>query len=249
MAVTPYYQDWTFWTMFVAVLALILSQLPPLFTLLKKSRLEIEAFNTIHITHSLGNPNTNLYIAINNLGGRNVKIKSIKLTFKLERDTFSLPAQAYLPALSDTNSVILPPFSLKPGETWEHIARFYEVFSREVEKLSRQLIANNKADIIIKKEALPNDFKTIVEADQKNVDPLLVFFKKQFKWSPGEYGVVLSVETDSVKTSISKKYRVTLFETDSNLLKSYADDYKIGMGVFWYDFDKQPFISIPLIAV
>ena len=249
MVVAPFYQDWTFWTMVVAALELILSQFPPLLTLLKGNRLELEAFNIIDLTHSLGNPNARLYVAINNLGGRNVKIKSIKLTFSRGKEIFSLPAQAYYPTLSDQKAVILPPFSLKPGETWEHITQFYESFSREDEKLSRQLIANNRADILKKREALPIDSKVNVEADQKNVLPLIDFFNKLFKWNLGEYETVLSVETESAKTNISKKYRITLFESDSTQLKSYTDDYKIGMGVCWQDYDKHSTIPLPFIAV
>lgn len=81
MTTTPFYLDWTFWTAVVALLALVLSQFPPLYVLFRPAQLEVEAFERIHVSHNLGEPNATLHLLITNSGGREVQIKSISLSF------------------------------------------------------------------------------------------------------------------------------------------------------------------------
>jgi len=82
MAQTPFYLDWTFWAVVVAFLALVLSQLPPIHIMLRRAKLDVEAYSRIHLTHKIGNPNAQLHLIISNVGGQEVKVKSIVLHFK-----------------------------------------------------------------------------------------------------------------------------------------------------------------------
>ncbi|MFH1094585.1 MAG: hypothetical protein V1739_10620 [Candidatus Omnitrophota bacterium] len=71
----PIYLNWSFWAVVIAGVALIFSQLPPIHLLLKKAKLDIELYSKIHITHKIGNPNLQIHLIINNVGGKVVKIK------------------------------------------------------------------------------------------------------------------------------------------------------------------------------
>jgi hypothetical protein len=75
----PFYLNWTFWAVIISFIALVLSQLPPLHIFLKKAKLDFELFSSVCLTHKVGNPNLESHIIINNVGGRNVRVKGIKI--------------------------------------------------------------------------------------------------------------------------------------------------------------------------
>ncbi len=71
----------------------------------------------------------------------------------------------------------------------------------------------------------------VVSADDANVTPLLAFFEKKFRWMPGEYEVVLRIQTEPPNAMPDKHFRITLFESDSKEMEDYRSDYKYGFGV------------------
>jgi hypothetical protein len=136
---TPIYYDWQFWSAVVAVLAVILSQVPPIRLWFRPRRLEVEVHSRLQITHKVGNPNVGMFVSVRNTGGRELRIKSLKLA--LIRDGLHLsplPAQNYFENPSSTSSVLFVPFSLKPSETWAHGVNFLNFFDRAAEKLYRE---------------------------------------------------------------------------------------------------------------
>lgn len=245
MAQTPFYLDWTFWAVVVAFLALVLSQLPPIHIMLRRAKLDVEAYSRIHLTHKIGNPNAQLHLIISNVGGQEVKVKSIVLHFKRgDEDSFTLPAQNYLQAPGDKDTVLLTSFKLKPKDEWAHIVNFLNFFSRTDEKAFRQIESNLKSDIFEKME-IPENKDKVVEATSSNVQPVIEFFQHRFRWAHGEYEIALEIQTEPQRASVLKRYRVTLFESDSTELRSYADDYKIGAGVYW-DIARHTGLILPL---
>jgi len=131
----PLYLNWSFWAVVVAGLALLLSQLPPIHLLLKRAKIDLELYSRIHITHKVGNPNLQLHLIINNIGGKVVKIKGISTAIKRNGEQIAvLPAQNYLQTPNDKTTVLLTSFSLKPKEEWAHLVNFLNYFSRNVDK-------------------------------------------------------------------------------------------------------------------
>lgn len=231
VAQIPIYLDWKFWSAAIALLALVLSQLPPLHVLFRRARLEAEAYVHMHITHKVGNPNAQLHLILSNSGGREIRIRQIELQFKRgNEDSFSLPAKNYLQSPGDKEAVLLTSFKLKPGEEWAHIVNFLNFFSRQDEKTYRQLESNLRQDILAKRETL-EDKNQNVAADPSNVTPLLNFFEQKFRWFPGEYEMTLSVKTEPANTMKDKRFCITLFESDSQELSDYKHDYRFGFGV------------------
>jgi hypothetical protein len=226
-----FYLDWKFWAVAVSVVALILSQLPPIHVLLRRAKLDLEAYSRMHLTHKVGNPNAQLHLIIGNTGGREVKVKAITLRFRRgTEDEFVLPAQNYLQAPGDKEAVLLTSFKLKPTEEWGHIVNFLDFFPRKDEKEYRQLESNLRQDLLEKHEAL-QDKNALVAADDKNVQPLIKFFEGKFRWLPGEYELTLQIHAEPAKASFTKRYRITLFESDAKELEDYRNDYKYGFGV------------------
>lgn len=229
----PFYQDWQFWSAVVAGVALVLSQFPPLTALLRRANIKCEAYNRIHLTHKVGNPNAQWHIIIENSGGKAIRIKEISLFFQKAGDKlFILPAQNYLRAPDSTGNIMLTPFKIKPGEEWSHIINFFPLFSRDEEKEYRALELAIRSDIVSQRELLKNK-EILCEANPEKVSKLFEFFEKHFKWEPGEYEFELVITTDNPKVNFSRKYRFTLFESESHELRSYTDGYKHGAGIFW----------------
>ena len=227
----PFYLDWQFWSAVASVLALVLSQLPPLYLVFRRAKLEAETYSHMHITHKVGNPNAQMHLLLSNTGGRAIRIRQIELNFRQDTgDSFNLPAKNYLQSPADKQAILLASFKLKPGEEWGHIVNFLNFFSRQDDKLYRQLESNLRKDIMAKRDGLEDD-NQMVTADEANVKPLLDFFKQKFRWIPGEYEMTLSVKTEPKNAMEDKRYRITIFESDSQELADYQHDYKYGFGV------------------
>jgi hypothetical protein len=233
VASVPLYLDWSFWAVIVAALAIILSQISPIHLLLKKSKLDLELYSRIYITHKVGNPNLQLHFILNNIGGRSIKIRGVKAEIKRDGEHITtLSSQNYLQNPTDTNSVLFTIFTLKPKDEWAHIVNFLNDFSRTDEKKYRNAESNLKANIWYKKKQL-EDKDQLVTADDDLITPFMDFFDRMFIWTPGEYELYVRVDAEPERANIEKKYRFTLFESDSNDLTKYKDDYKYGAGIFF----------------
>lgn len=228
----PFYLDWTFWTVVVSLIAVVLSQLPPVHLLLRPKRLEVEVHSRIQITHKVGNPNVGLHLSIRNSGGRELRIRALRL--ELSRDKkhiLSLPAQNYFEKPTDQMSVLFVPFSLKPGEHWSHAVNFLNFFDRTTEKFYRESETALRFDIQKKLRSKPENERQPVTAEPELVEPFVQLFNRLFIWEPGEYVAELIVEAEPGSASYAKKYRFTLYESDTAELKRYTDDYPYGGGI------------------
>ena len=242
----PFYLDWQFWAAIVAVLALVLSQLPPIRLWFRPKRLEVEVHSRIQVTHKVGNPNVGMYVSVRNTGGRELRIRLLKLS--LTRDNAPLPvliAQNYFESPSSQSSVLFVPFSLKPGETWAHGTNFLNLFDRATEKLYREGVSALNTDIRAKLRARPAGDEQSVVAEPALVAPFLSLFERLFVWQPGEYVAQLQVLAEPGSASFSRSYRFTLYESDYTELRSHTEDYKFGGGLS-YNVDRHMGAFVPL---
>jgi hypothetical protein len=241
----PFYLDWQFWSAAAAFTALILSQLSPIHILFRRAKLQCEAFTRLHITHKVGNPNAQWHLIIENTGGRSIRIKSISLTFRRTGGAiFTLPAQNYLRTPDATENVMLTPFRLAPGEEWAHVLMFFNLYTRDDEKEYRRLESAIRTDILGQKE-IPENKERLCEASPASVEPAMSFFKRHFKWEPGEYELDLMVETDRKEANLTRQYLFSLFESESEELRDYSNGYKHGAGVYWVSAG-QPGLIVPV---
>lgn len=232
-ASAPFYLDWTFWAAFMAAIAIVLSQIPPISQLVRPGKLAMELYSRIHLTHKIGNPNVQLQVILTNTGGKSIRVKGI--TVRLSRDggeVAVLPAQNYLQQPSDKTTVLLTSFWLKPNEEWSHIVNFLNYFSRADEKKYKASELALKSDILEKRK-LPENKDRVVEADNSFVRTFDEMFEEKFIWQPGEYELRVTVESLAKNASSEMKYRFTLFESDSAELSEAKRDFKLGDGIYW----------------
>lgn len=245
-APAPLYLDWQFWAAIVAGLALVLSQLPPVVLWFRPRRLEVEVHSRLQVTHKVGNPNVAMFVSVRNNGGRELRVRNVRIS--VTRDNVplgSFPAQNYFENPSSQSSVLFVPFALKPGETWAHVTNFLNLFDRATEKLYRESESALSADIRAKLKARPQGDDTPVVAEQGLVNPFMILFERLFVWHPGEYGVELIVDAEPGAASFKTKYRFTLYESDSIVLRSHTDDFKFGGGLS-YNVDRHIGVLVPI---
>ena len=242
----PFYLDWQFWSAVAALLAIVLSQLPPVILWFRPRRLEVEVHSRIQITHKVGNPNLSMYVSITNTGGRTLQVRDMSLSLFRDGEHLGVfPAQNYFETPSSQQSVLFVPFTLKPGEDWAHGTNFLKLFDRSTEKYYRANESALKADISRKLRERDDDDKRPVAAEKHLVEPFYQLFEKLFIWTPGEYIVELMVNAQPGHASFKKQYRFTLYETDSFELRSHAEDYPYGGGLA-YNVDSHAGIFVPL---
>ncbi len=237
VTVAPIYLNSSFWVAIVAALALILSQLPPIYIVVKKAKIDFELYSKISLLHKVGNPNLQLHLIINNIGGRKVRVKGIAATVLRDGKKMAvLPAQNFLKESANKDTVLFTSFSLNPDDEWGHIVNLLEYFGREEEKRYRTMEGNIKSDIFEKQDQIKKtngEVNELVEARPENVEPLYAFFDKKFIWMAGEYELRVKILTDVEKTNIEKSYKFTLFEYYEEELREITEKYKYGEGIYW----------------
>jgi hypothetical protein len=230
---TPFYIDWTFWSFAAAGVAIVLSQLPPLRQVFGKGKLRVEVHGRIQLTHMVGYPNAGLYISLRNVGARSVRVSSVGLQFLREgAQVAAIHAAQYFVAPTDQKAVLLVPFSVEPSEEWGHVVLFQQNLTRQEDRRLGAMRWALRADISAKVEQqrrLPPEERLLAVADDHNVMPLVQLFHNTFPWQPGEYEMRLTIST-SGGSDVVKQFRLTLFESDTQELTSYVDDYKYGFG-------------------
>jgi hypothetical protein len=243
---SPIYLDWQFWSAVVAGLALILTQLPPVNLWFRPSRLEVEVHSRVQLTHKVGNPNLGMYLGIRNVGGRELRVRTITVSLAREGQALgTYPVLNYFETSSSTSAVLFVPFTLRPSESWAHFANFLRLFDRNTEKLYREMESALRLDIRQKLADRPEHEKAPVVADEQNVLPFMQMFNKLFVWLPGEYTLDLKIDVESGKTVYGKSYRFTLYESESEELRSHTEDYKHGGGLAYVD-DRHVGVFVPL---
>lgn len=244
--VEPFYLDWKFWSVVMSSIAIMLSQLPPIRLWLRPRRVEVEVNSRIQITHKVGNPNVGLHVCLSNSGGRELRVRGLKLHIHRDgKQIVSMPAQNYFEKPTDTTSVLLVPLQLKPDEYWSHSVNFLNFFDRTTEKMFRASQAALRNDIHGKLKARVNDDKEPVKADPKFTEPFIQLFQQLFIWEPGEYVVELTVDTVPASATYAKKYRFTLYESDTAELRKHVEDYPYGGGIH-YNVDDHAGVFVPL---
>jgi hypothetical protein len=224
----------------VALLALALSQLPPLHVLLRPGRCEVEAFDRIQVTHDIGRPGAVWHLIVRNAGGRDITIRSLSLDFKPEdREGFKLQGRGYYQSSADQNAVILTSFKLPSGADWKHIVTFFAPPSRTEERELSQIKSAIRNDIVLRKQ-LPSNKDKVLEAAPGLVTAAHEIFRRQFKWEPGEYEITLNIGAEPASAGICRKFRITVFESDTAQLKDCTERYKYGAGIYFQDSSQDP---------
>ncbi len=157
----------------------------------------------------------------------------------------SMPAQNYFEKPTDPTSILFVPFLLKSGEYWSHGVNFLNFFDRPTEKLYRASESALRSNIQEKRKTRAAGDENAVKCDPNFSDPFIHLFQQLFIWEPGEYIVELTVETEPASAIYAKKYRFTIYESDTTELRKHIEDYPYGGGIF-FNVESHAGVFVPL---
>lgn len=229
-----FYLDWQFWSALVALVALVLSQLPPIIPRFFSGKLEVQVYGRLFLDHFLGNPTAQLLIAVENVGGRTIKVHGISIKMRRGIENFVLQGQNYLETQASETTVLLSPFKLSANREWKHIVNFNTELAMVEEKATKALISKVKGDLRKRRNSrTPEELKSnaMVDATPALTAEAMTIFDRRFKWEPGEYELDLEIEAEPSVGSYSGPFRFTLWESDSSDLKAQTINYSRGFGV------------------
>lgn len=242
-----FYSDPKVWSAAIAFLAMVLSQLPPIHKLLRRGKLELDVYEKVGVTHMLGNPNLQLHIILNNTGGKPVTITGLDVFLKQGSKAIgSISGKNYIKTPEKSGQVLLTKFKLKSGDEWAHLTNFYNDFSQRDEKECKSLTKRIRDDISDKLEKRPKETTGLVEISDSLLTEVRSFSNSHNVWETGEYRLELNVICSDSKYNISKSFRFTLYESDSDELKEQIDSYKYGEGIVYTPTDKNLWLLVRL---
>ena len=218
----------------MALAALVLSQLPPIIPRLFSGKLEVQVYGRLVLDHFLGNPTAQLLIAVENVGGRTIKVRGISLKLRRGKEAFVVQGQNYLETEASTTTVLLAPFKLSANREWKHIVNFNAELAMADEKATKALISKVKSDLIQRRDSRTGEELTsnaTVDAEPALTAEAVATFGKRFKWEPGEYELDLEIDAEPSLSSYAGLFRFTLWESDSSDLKAQTRNYSKGFGV------------------
>lgn len=228
----PLYLNWEFWAALVAALALVLSQIPPIYQLVRRAKLTMEVISKAGIGHYIGIPYVQLVIVFSNTGGREVKVRKILVTLLREdAPVATLPAQLYSPETDPAKQLLFAGFKIRPDEDRSHGFWFYLDSPRAQERELKERTLTLMNDLNAKRAASFNKDPYAIEADPANVEPFFDIMKRNFIWIEGEYVLKIRAESSDPAIFVEKQFRFTLFESDSRQLRDYSKGYKYGEGI------------------
>ena len=252
------------WKAIVALLALILSQLPPVRQMIKGKKLRMSVADIAQFTHYFGNTNMSLWIDLENVGAKTITIRRINCFLRRQEQTIqTLTARTYwvTESLSHDKPLELPfpEIALKPGERWSGYLRLLDTkaWTKAIESRVKSVISKVRDDITSKAAIRDKESKAIPMAERPLVeveaDPLLIqeindILKHLKKIEVGEYEMfVAAYETIDQSPFKILGFDLTIFENDVREIFEDTADYKYGFGVH-ISSTKTKFIQISIRA-
>jgi hypothetical protein len=223
------------WSAAIALLALFLSQLPPLKDIFSGTRVKLSLTDRFTVGHYLGNLFILSLVTFENQGTRKVTIQKLHgLLIDSSGNVQPMPGQQYI--LPPTKSGENPPellfagLSLKADERWSETVRFFRSFSEDEEDKVNDLASKMRKDISKKPPAAGPPWP---EVDPQLVTEAVDFFGRQFRLTKGNYQFIIAAASEKEEILAVQGVEFTIYENSVAALKSATEDYKFGAGVYY----------------
>lgn len=232
---------WTAISSIVAIIALILSQIPPIKTWFKIKKPLITTSPSLSISHYFGSPDIILYISLENESSQPIKIKKMELSIKkLRYEVITIDAFTVFEKLDSPIQKAFSPFTIKSESEWSHNVKFFSPFKNSDEKEYKRLFYDTR-DHFNKKQKLAQNEKTesIINQTQPTEIPdnlsreLDEFYKSNIFWEEGDYEITLNIITGDNSTSSSTNFSILLLERDIIELNDVFSRYKYGNTIIY----------------
>lgn len=237
------------WGAFVAVIALILSQLPPVRKMIKGRRLRMAvAANTAQFAHVIGNTNMSFWLDLENVGGTTISVKRISCFLKKvggNDQAQLITARMYW--LTDSFSrdkpieLPLPEIALEPGERWSGYLHLWDIHSwtKAIESKFKTLMKQvkddsdrNVAERDTRTGATPVASPPTFEVSSHLMQDAHEILKGLKKLEAAEYELVIAVFENLSQAPLKiLGFSLTLFDADILDIFEDVEDYRFGYGI------------------
>jgi hypothetical protein len=225
----------------VSVVAVVLSQLPPLRTFVSSAKLDVDLNRNLQVRHIVGDIDLLPYVQISNSGSAPGVIGTIEIIIT-RKDTPSfkkvLTAQSYFlkptsVGLNQTPTAI--PFgriAVPPHETWDTYAEFFETPSsaRRIEMARMQSNVSLQIQDALKAISPPNT--KLAEISDELFTELSSNANARLKdFTIGEYILRARVLSTESQLLTEKCYTFAVYEGHISQLNAITEQYRYGAGI------------------
>lgn len=227
-----------FLAVYVATIALFLSQLPPVYELISKPQPAISIDGWASVSQILGRIQLYVPVTITNDGGRVLNIEKLNCSLINEQAQKDWPMGAitYVEKLTNQPNIAAPeqPFGrlrLGSNERWSHTIHCATPMSPEQQTLFQKISREMSQYIRSQPPISPTD-------------PQFVFpehiwmigykeFESVFDLSSGQYSITLSIEDADGGIVEFEPYHFVLEDNDIEMLQAQASDIRFGAGILF----------------
>ena len=242
----------------VAMLAILLSQLPPVHEMVRGRRLRIAVADRVNFFHWFGSTRLNVWIDLENVGGRRLTISTL-VAHVFTRDRVfvqTLDAKSYRlkEDLRDEHRVDLPlnEIALARAERWSAWTGFMDATQWDIatEREAKALVNRTREDIqgqIAAKEqqAEPSANQWLEVAPALGAE-IITFTEKHKRLKVGEYILVMAAHGLKAECLATVAFDFTIFDADAVELFQDVEDYKYGCGTWFARRTERPYVYFNL---
>ncbi|MFZ5619555.1 MAG: hypothetical protein ACOY5W_00855 [Pseudomonadota bacterium] len=242
----PWYKQTAVWGLVISVLALSLSQLPPIANWRARTDVGIELGKRVGLPNTIGMPGYQLFIELRNKGNRTIELSKLRLKLKYPNNTSKLLyAQTYqkiIPGQFSPLDFPVTTINLAPGTNWTEQVSFHPELSPEDDEHLAEIRLQMSASI--QQQAMKNPQTGPVEAAADIVDRANKFFDRNFDLQKGQYRVSLLADVNGEERTL-RDFSFTLYDYHKNTIISQKKDFRFGWGItFPVLFQKQVWAQI-----
>lgn len=227
-----------FWSALIALIAVVLSQLPPARTWFSKPKLDVELHDQLSLGHTFGIPNLQVYVSMLNASQRPVRVR--RTIFQISTESgkaVTLRMVSHFPTAGSATPVVVFPFTVGPSQEWSHIVNA----ATELDVSSDRRLSEMRTTVLQSFQNAKNGYESwkagprttmppVPAADLAVMEKARAEFRQNFIWQSGEFRLVVEVETDK-GTFKSGTHRFTVFEGMEVSLTSQVNGYAMGHGL------------------
>ncbi|KQN56366.1 hypothetical protein ASE99_10130 [Serratia sp. Leaf51] len=223
---------WVAASAIAAFLAIFLSQIPPVRTFIGRKKPNITTSRILSISHLLGVPSAQLYINLENVSPKPLRIRNISLKIKkLGSSEIELPAFGFFDRPELAYQTAFAPLTIKPNAEWAKNINFFVPLQGDAEQKYKEISYGIRNNLNMKRGAIDSSLPVPLESlivDDELINTADLLYKTNRYWVTGDYEVTLIITTDSSKTFVEKKFTFLLNSIEIQELDAVAERYKYG---------------------
>lgn len=248
MAFFEHERFWAALSGIVALLALVLSQLPPVSKLLIGRRVELRLAQNVDINHYLGLVQLRASVGIYNSGAHVAHIARVECLLRLRGDdgqvtvrrlrglSYVLPdAQAQNAASPEVPFVLT---TVLPEQSWTVGMAFFPPMTEDDDRIVQALQSDFSWSIWRERQrGGVNDPSVLVEVEREIVERAEALLERRFFLAPGDLEIVISLHDVDDRLLDVAGIKTQLSAPDLGNLRDVRQGYRYGFGVTSWSMD------------